>query len=284
MPDQPLNIDTFAPSDVAAALDAAEDNVEILDTTDDGCVHLVARHTDYAVEPHDLQRYEGQPSRARGTVTALTQDGFIRAVEARHTGTTTIYADEADLHLVAVLNDDTADKPGWRDHRVTYQPRTTPEWQLWMGGQGLRPQDEFAAMIDAGETDIREPSATVMLDIAQTFEASTSAKFKKAGRIKDGKTQLVYEEDIEASAGEGMVTIPDSFTVELRPFYGAEPVMVPCKLRYRLKSGELAIGYHIHRPEEIRRDSFMAVVGAVEADLSGITLVQGLPADPRTGR
>jgi uncharacterized protein YfdQ (DUF2303 family) len=216
-------------------------------------------------------------------VKALTADGFVSAFDRRTSDTTpaTSYADIDNVRLVAVLNDDEDDQAGWRDHRITYQPQLTPEWKHWTASQGLGTQDRFARAIEDGETEIRNPSPTLMLDLAQTFTASVGAKFKKAGRLKDGRTQLTYEEEIEATAGEGMAEIPDSFVIEVRPFFGAEPVLVTCRLRYTLARGDLQIGYMIHRPEEIVRTSFVTdVVEQVREALAGFTVIEGVPADP----
>lgn len=287
MPTDKPDIGTFVSSDVSAALDAAEDHVEILDTTDSNKVLVVSRRDDYKVEVHDLEKYQLAPSRPRGTVRAMTADGFTRAVDRRldndDTFQTVVYSDVDRLTLTAVLNDDHEGTAGWRDNRVEWTPEATPEWLHWTRNVGLHDQAVFAAIVEEGESDITQPASTVMLEIAQTFQASTEAKFKKVGRLRDGRTQFVYEEDVEAKAGEGEgdVAIPETFTVALRPFYGAEAVPVVCKLRWRLIRGDLSIGYTITRPQEIQREAFVAVVASIEDDALGhLLFVEGKPADP----
>lgn len=284
----PINLDANA-NVVASALAAAEEHALVLDHQADGHLIVVAHPTDRQIQKLDLEQYLPAPTRQRGTIRALTAEGFVDAFAHRARGAddsvAAVYADIDNVKLVAVLNDDEAGATGWGDHRITYQPQHTPEWNHWVKRQGLHPQDKFAEALEGGELEIRNPSATVMLDLAQTFHASTTAKFKQAGRLKDGRTQLVYEEEIEAKAGEGegIVDIPDSFTIEVRPFYGAEPVEVRCRLRYRLERGTLAIGYTIIRPDEIVRDSFVAdVVGHVREALAGFPVVEAIPADPIT--
>jgi uncharacterized protein YfdQ (DUF2303 family) len=272
-----------ATGDVAAALDAAQDlAIELADEND---ALVVAHRLDVVLEHIDTEKYQPTPTRQRGTVKALTAEGFVKAFQHRTVDETqaTVYADHGHTTLVAVLNDDEAENPGWRDHRITFTPELTPEWQHWVNHQGLTDQAKFAQALEDGEFEIREPSATRMLDLAQTFQASTSARFKVAGRLKDGRTQLVYEEEIDAKAGgEGMVDIPDTFTIEVRPFYGAEPKLVTCRLRYRLGGGHLAIGYTIVRPDDVIRDAFADVVGFVIDELAGWPLVEGVPAQPVT--
>lgn len=270
-------------SGVAAGLAAAEPTATALAQTADGHVLVVATRDSTIIHTWDLEKYLPEPQRPRGTVTALTAEGFIKTFDQRTTPDTpaTVYADVDRTRLIAVLNDDELGAAGWRDHRITYQPQLTPEWRHWTSHTGLTDQATFAKALEDGETEIRDPSATVMLDLAQTFQASLGAKFRKAGRLKDGRTQLVYEEEIEATAGEGMAAIPDAFTIEVRPFYGADPVMVTCKLRYTLARGDLQIGYVIHRPEEIVRNAFEHdVVARVAAALEGFPVIFGVPADP----
>lgn len=268
--------------DVAAALAAAEEHAQVLPDVEDGNLLIVARRTDRAIDTLDLERFLPAPTRPRGTVQALTAQGFVDAFTHRTVDETpaVVYADVDAVRLVAVLNDDEADRPGWRDHRITYEPLLTPEWRHWAGHQGLGSQERFAQALEDGETEIRKPSATKMLELAQTFHASVGAKFKQAGRLRDGRTQLVYEEEIEATAGDGMAEIPDTFTIEVRPFYGAKPVEVVCRLRYRLERGQLVIGYTIQRPDEIVRTSFETdVVGRVRDQLKGSPVIEASPAD-----
>ncbi len=286
--------DTTTPvGDVAAALDAARPLVQTVDHTADPHVIVTATpsgHGSVTTIEHDLERYLPGPQRQRGTVQAYTAAGFVAAFQQRtiEGSPATIYADLDTCRLTAVLNDDIDDTAGWRDHRITYRPQPTPEWAHWTSHQGLVSQAEFAAALEEGETELIDPAPTVMLEIAQTFHASTSAKFKQHGRLRDGRTQLVYEEDIDAKAGdgEGLVTIPDTFTIRVRPFYGAEDVDVPCRLRYRVERGDLRIGYTIHRPDEVVRTSFIEdVVGHVAGELSGWPVIDAAPAEPvRAGR
>lgn len=275
-------------SGVSAALEAAQAHAQVLDANDEQNVYVVATRDDRRIHEIDLERYEDAPVRSRGTVRTFTAEGFLTSFRQLVGGErpATVYADPDQCRLVAVLNDDEAGNPGWRDHRIELDLKTTPEWSLWTGRQGLGPQARFAEVIEEGETEIVEPSATVMLEIAQTFHASTGAKFKQHGRLRDGRTQLSYEEEIEATAGEGLVDIPESFTIEVRPFYGADPVAVQCRLRYRLERGALTIGYQIHRPDDVRRTSFATdVVDHIREQLKGFVVVEGTPAEAlRPGR
>lgn len=271
--------------DVAAALAAAEDHAQVLDADGDGTLLVVAHRNDRVLAHVDLERYEAEPVRSRGTVKALTADGFIASyrhrstVGAEHQGV--IYADLDACRLVAVLNDDHSSHTGWRDHRIDLALQATPEWQHWTGHQGLHAQAFFAQAIEDGQDEIvGVPNATVMLEIAQKFEASVGGKFRQEGRLDDGSVKFSYEETVDAKVGDGLIPVPKSFTVRVRPFWGAGPRDVEARIRYTCRSGELKIGYVLHRPDEVKRDAFAAdVVGHVRAELPAATVIEGVPAD-----
>lgn len=265
-------------SDVAAALDATEDLVQTAELTPG--LHVIATRSTATSKTIHTERFEQRPERPRGTVKAVTQDGFVRALELVVADRAVVYANPDTCQLVAVVNDDRAGDAGWRDHRIELDLRPTPEWDLWTKHQGLGSQEKFANVIEEGQAEIVDPSSTVMLDLAQTFAATTAAKFRQAGRLQDGRQQFVYEEEIEAKAGEsGSLAIPAEFLLGLRPFFGADRYEVLARLRYRLSRGELQIGYQLHRPEDVKRKAFDELVAAVESR-TDLPLVHGIPAAP----
>lgn len=216
----------------------------------------------------DQQAAAPQPSRARGTVKVHDAPSFVKAVGQRagDGAEAVLYSDEERHALVAILNDDVGEVPGWRDHRVALDLRPTPEWKRWTGNAGIGEQTAFAEAIEYGEAEIREPSAAVMLEIAQTFNASIGSKFAQGNRLKDGQTQISYVEDVQARAGStGNVTIPDEFTIEAAPFVGSPAVIVRARIRYRVRGAQLAIGYVLVDPEKVEREAFAAVVAKVAA-------------------
>lgn len=265
-------------SDVAAALDAADELVQTAEVTPG--LHVIATRSTAASKTIHTERFAQYPERSRGTVKAVTQDGFVRALGLVVSDRAVVYANPDTCQLVAVVNDDRAGDAGWRDHRIELDLRPTPEWDLWTKHQGLGSQEKFANVIEEGQAEIVDPSPTVMLDLAQTFAATTAAKFRQAGRLQDGRQQFVYEEEIDAKAGEsGSLAIPAEFLLGLRPFFGADRYEVLARLRYRLSRGELQIGYQLHRPEDVKRKAFDELVTAVESR-TDLPLVHGIPAAP----
>lgn len=252
-----------------------------VDPTDPGDIqHLVIPETSELVII-DPECHANRPRRSRGLVDVYDAPSFVAAVRHRTDDVDgpvpVVYADEANNGLVAVLNDDQGPEAGWRDHRVVLRLRRTPEWTAWTAGQGLGTQERFAARIEDGTPEIRDPAAAQMLDLAQTFHATTAAKFRSGIRLADGSRQFVYDEDIKATAGAGQFEVPETFTLAVRPFIGSDVYEVKARFRFTLRAGDLKVGYTLFRPEEVERDAFRKVTGAVTEALDGV-LVLSAPA------
>lgn len=223
----------------------------------------------------DTEQWAAAPRRARGTVQVHDADSFARAVRQRAAiDEVALYANEETKQLIAVLNDDLVDSsgdqvPDWRDHRVELSLRARPEWTHWRSIDGRYiDQEAFAEHIERGLPELVAPAAAEALEIAQTFQATVSARFKQGSRLRDGAQQFQYEEDIEASAGSsGLLTIPDQLVIRVAPFFGATAVDVSARFRFRLKAGELSLGYLLDRPDEVERTAFSNIVDTVGTDL-----------------
>lgn len=277
-----LTDDTRTTVDAAAEL-AAEPAVLPVDA---GGAETFLLPPGWSHEEHDHEPYAARPRRPRGAVHVHDADSFIAAVTRRQQPdlAPVIYADEEHVALVAVLNDDEADLAGWRDYRVELSLRRTKEWQHWLAADGqLLAQEAFADHVERGLNELREPDSATMLELAQTFHATTSGRFKGGHRIASGARQVVYEEEIDASAGAtpGTVTLPDVILLAVRPFYGADLYEVRARFMFRLRDGKLTLGYRIDRPHEVERAAFGDVRSRVGAGLPEAGVIAG-PAPSTT--
>ncbi len=236
-------------------------------------------------EPHDVRpELIAGPRRSKGTISVHDADSFAAALEQR--GHAVIYADETALAMVAVLNDDHGDEPGWRDYRVSLALRPTPQWDAWVKGQGLGEQVRFAERIEDGMPEITSPDGATLLEIAQTFHASIGAEFRQANRLRDGQTQFTYTEDVTAGAGANrQLAIPEMFELAVQPFVGSDAYRVQARLRFRIVArgeakGQLQIGYTLVRPEDIERLAFNSSVETVAALVPEATILRGPAPTP----
>jgi uncharacterized protein YfdQ (DUF2303 family) len=225
------------------------------------------------------------PAMSRGEVCVHNAVSFAAAVLQRRLAELlpVIYADETALSLVAVLNDDHDVTPGWRDYRVRLALRRSPEWEAWRAvdtatcAGGLLSQEAFAEFVEDHLADIVEPAAADMLEIAQTFHATVASNFRQGARLRDGRRQFNFEEDIDAKGGEtGEMVIPATVRLRLRLFVGGGPVATTARLRWRLREGKLTLGFKLDQPDDLERVEFTgAVVSGVEEALS-LTAIAGV--------
>ncbi len=234
----------------------------------------------------DVQQMQSAPSRTRRVVKTHTAASFAGVVNHLVAEDAPVYVDTPGQHLTAIIDDDGAVAPGWREHRVELDLQHTPEWMFWTGHQGLGEQQVFAEVIEDGLDEIVSPAAADMLELAQSFQASISSKFSQQGRLTNGAVQFTYAENIDAQAGaNGTLEIPSEFKIRLAVYYGSAEVDLLARLRYRLKAGALTIGYHLVHPERAVLDAFENVTEAALDQVNQPRVIHGVapqPAQPLT--
>ncbi|MGH8867103.1 MAG: DUF2303 family protein [Actinomycetes bacterium] len=231
-------------------------------------------------------RYRSEPRRKTGNVTVYDAASFVGYLAKHGLAQTEVYADVRAQSLVAVVNGhEKSDEDGWEglagwgDHRVTLRLFTTPAWDAWIRrDREIGGQVDFAEHVEDRLVDVVNPPGATMLELAQTFQATTKVAFESSKRLSSGERQLEYREQQQASAGrKGDVTIPDTFELGLVPYEGAERYKVTARLRYRIAEGSLRIGYVLDRPEEVLRSAFADIVAFVESGISH-PVYRGVPA------
>lgn len=285
-----LVANAMVPLDLRPVIELAEDRPFLrFDELADGRLVSIALRGGWERTEEDLERFWPLPDRARGTTSVLDAEGFVAAVLQRRLDqprgadkqpAPVVYFDVSSSQMVAVLNDDHGPVTGWRDYRVDLRVRRTPEWEHWTKHQGLRGQQEFAEVLEAGELEIVDPPAATMLDIAQTIQGTVNARVKSSQRLDNGRTQFVLEEEIEGKAGkEGLLDIPGEFTIRVRPFFGSEAFDVRCRFRWRPPRANqpLQLGYVLDRVVDVEREAFESVVEKVRFTLDDCAFVAGAP-------
>lgn len=218
----------------------------------------------------DLEKFLPNPHRSKGNVVLHTADALVAWTMVYQSDATNLMADIFASKIKATINSDTATTPGWGDFTGELTLRHTPEWLHWASHDSrLTTQIEFAEHIEDGQDQIVDPAAADMLEIAQSFEAHNQVNFKQANRLVNGERQFTYEEQLDAKAGsKGSITVPDRFTLMLTPFEGADSYEIVARLRYKLRDGNLTIGYKLINPEDVLRKTFADVVKKIEAGTS----------------
>lgn len=216
-----------------------------------------------------LEQLMARPLRKRATAVFTEPGSFINYVNdhKRERGTlllgevnevTGSFAAIFDYHERATNAETEADGvAGWGQHRAELKLVSTPEWARWSAGSGKEwGQTEFAEFLEDNAVDVSEPSGADLLEVAQTLQATKSLNFRSGVRLKDGRNQLTYIEDITASAGSaGQMEVPEAFILSLVPFIGCDQTQFRARLRYRINQGKLTFCYRLYQSH--------AIVGAV---------------------
>lgn len=237
---------------------------------------LVVVPEGYAIQ--DLSKSLGAPVRKAGKATLRDAASFVAYASKHWNEHATLYFQNDPPSFTAVFNDHAAGA-GWGDFVAAYPMPLSKEWQTWLGGTGKRMgQEDFAFFIETNLPDLLEPSAAEFLEIAQSIQAKKKVNFASGIRISNGQNELVYEETIEAKAGEkGKLVIPEDFAVAIPVFEGDAPYRVNAKLRYRITDNRLALWYDLERPHKVLEDAVAQLRGQIEQQLETVAL-HGTPA------
>lgn len=203
---------------------------------------------------HGLPETELWGSRDRGTIQAIINS---------HSG---ILSDGEPM-----LGHDVDGQPGlagWGDHTITLTLRHSDDWKDWTATDGkMLPQVEFAEFIEDHQPNLGRPTAAEMLELAQTFRATTNVEFNSSKRLATGETTLTYAETTDAKAGKkGDLAIPDSIAIAMPVYDQGKPYPVTARLRYRIHGGNLLLGYKLDRPRDVLQAAFDDVITDVETN------------------
>lgn len=224
-----------------------------------------------------MDELRDNPRRANGTVKVATVESLIAYLKEHGDigGATTVWVHPTEGKVRAVINDHAGDgegTPGWGDYRAELDLIPTPEWTFWTKADGnMVGQVEFAQHIEQGLPEIVTPDGAELLEIAQTFHATTEAKFRSAHRLTNGEVKVQYDEDIQATAGSSAdMTIPTEFVLAIAPFIGEDPEPLTARLRYRVSGGNLSLGYQLIRPHEVVDGRLTAMAEQLESEFERV--------------
>lgn len=216
-----------------------------------------------------LDKHIGQrsnPVRKEGTVLFADAASLVEYHKLYSDSDSRLFADLRAATITEVFDyHQSGDNPArWGRHRAIFTVAQTTEWQTWLASNGKRKsQVEFAEFIEDNAADIQTPAAADMMMFARDLEARKDVNFASAIRLDNGQTQFTYSEETKASVGKGKMEVPETFTIRLRVFQGADPVSVIARLRYRITEGKLSMWYDLLRPQKLMEEAFDAIVREV---------------------
>lgn len=238
----------------------------------------------------NTDEYLDAPRRKRGSITLRDAASFVAYWKKHSLPESEVFTDLDAQTVTAVIDahgaagETAADElghgiAGWAEHRATLQVRKTEQWKAWEAiNRKMLSQVEFAEFIEDRVDDIVSPPGAEMLELAMTFQAKKGVEFKSSNILSSSQRELVYTEDVQATAGRGgNIVIPALVELGLQPFEGSDAYKVLARLRYRLTEGHLSLGLFLVDPNKVLREVFGDILTTIEADLDGTPIMRGAP-------
>lgn len=228
----------------------------------------------------ELEAQQAHPNRKTGQHTVTDVDSLVDYLAKHGLPQTELWGSPDAGTIRAVINahneagagggNDGHGIAGWGDHTITLNLKASKDWIEWVKNDGqMMQQTQFAEFIEDHLPNFVTPSGADMLELAQTFQATTKVDFDSSQRLKSGETQVTYKEATEATAGKkGTIQIPDTFTLGLQVYERGDAYRVDARFRYRINGGQLALGYRLTRPRDVLLAAFEGVADDVRAATS----------------
>ena len=246
---------------------------------------LDAGGTPYLVLPEgfevkSLEWLLDRPLQRKAQAAFSEQDSFIGYVRQFAGSETQLCADVRQGVVIAILDYHEGGKDGRAGHGkhvAKFLPLLSEEWLAWTGKDGKAlSQLQFAEFIEERLRDIREPDGAALLEMAQNFSASRSAKVESSKRLSDGRVQFVYVEELAGGkkGAAGLVTVLERLRIGLYAYEGdsdnddAPVIDLEAWLRWRLKDGDVSFTVKLDKPGEALRHTFRARAEEIGAELA----------------
>jgi uncharacterized protein YfdQ (DUF2303 family) len=224
-----------------------------------------------------FNKHAARPQRIEASVRVFDPASFGEYYRQFSDADSRVFADEQKRSVVAVL-DYHAEEPRWGQHRLTLELRHSEEWMTWAGRNNKQmSQQEFSEFLEQSSMDIVDPNPASIVEIARDLQGTTEVEFGSGLRMQDGQVRFKYTEQTKTTVGASQITVPDSFTLGIPVFIGANPGRLKALLRHRCKEGKLTFWYTLIRPEQYIREAFTAARDLIASDL-GIAIINGVPA------
>jgi hypothetical protein len=172
-------------------------------------------------------------------------DSFGRYVNEHKNADTRIFAVVANgQHQIVAILDFHGSAPAWGNHTARFTPEFSRQWRLWseINGNPML-QSAFINFIERNIVDVKNPTAAAMLELLEYVEAKQDARFENKLAVTDGKTKVLFEEDLTVATGRttktGMFELPRSLTTSFPVLKGAAAEELPWRLRPSVQNRQL---------------------------------------------
>lgn len=157
--------------------------------------------------------------------------------------------------------------PGRGKHMVTLHCPFDADYAKWRVRFGkLLDQKSVIEFIEEMIHTIGAPPAAELLEALGDIEIERVVKFKSARNDKNGNISFGYEEKDGETSRSGQYSLPDHIVIVVPIFQGGNPIQLTAKLRFRMKDGDLTLGFAVPGIENIEREAFRSIGESVRAE------------------
>lgn len=215
------------------------------------------------------------PAFVKQTETMIEPKSFIDYLIQFKSPTAVARASLGQNSIVAVLDyhgrareaDSISAVPGRGQHVVTLSCPFDADYAKWRARFGkYLDQKAMIEFIEDMIHTIANPTAGDLLEAMGDIEIERVVKFKSARNDKNGNVSIGYEEKDGDTTRSGVYSLPDSIDIVVPIFQGGQPQMLTAKLRFRMKDGDLAIGFAVPGLENLEREAFRKIGEAVRSE------------------
>ena len=214
------------------------------------------------------------PQRIKGTAKALTIDAFVDLMSRHKSVDSAVFGDlnVRAPSLTGVVDYHKVDHgPAWTGHRVSYAFPISDEWKTWreQNGKALSQSDwavfiedhiaDLSAPLDQ-ETSTYEPlfktkfaTPSDLITMSRGMEIHVDSRVKEHRTLQSGEAELVFDEAHNDAKGKRLV-VPGLFVINIPFFMGGEADRIICRLRYRVREGQVVWFFQMYRPDVVVRE------------------------------
>lgn len=230
-----------------------------------------------ALLPHPIDK--------SGVAEMYNLDSFLSYWKEHSIPVSRIYAEMIpQVRFTGVIDEHDPDgDPGWRDHRVVYEPTYSREWKTWseQDRKDFSNNEELAYWIEDRLPDIVNPPAEDFLSMITTFRVDESRYWNNEVKLSNGKVDFSYKKMVDGSAQDasgGRIAVPEKFQLNIPVFsgLGAPLYEVEARFRWRSREGRISFKYELVRPHKVVEKAFSELLEQVQRE-AGSGLLFGDP-------
>lgn len=243
--------------------------------TEDGFAVPVTR--DAKGDMVSLEAFMAAPSRIKQSVSIQSITSFTDYIARHGNESSMIFFDRDSERFVFVADYHGKDgKAAWCDNVATLQLTRTPSCQNWIAKHNQQfGQEAFGLFIEENASDIVNPSAAVMMQLATEMKAKKDVEFESSVKLDNGSFVFGYKESVGATFNNGQTQVPADFQIGFVPFRGMKDgFKLDAKFRYRISSSRLALWYTIPLLAKMIDDALDEVMKSI-AETTKLPVIEG---------